>query len=315
MISVLFANQEDSLIINQSSVDRGMFVHTCYKTIEFEEKKKTGNTYETIEVPPTTVQIKGKNYSKLGPDGIILKGAKVYKDDIICGKVSTKIQKDDQKDDEEKRDCSLSVGLGEDGVVDEIWNGINEEGNRLIKIRIRQLRVPEVGDKFASRLSQKGVCGLLLPQHDMPFTEQGIVPDIIMSALSYPSRMTISQLLESLYGKVSAMKGKTGDSTGFASSSIDPVHRIAEELKNYGFQRYGNERLYSGYSGEMLDAEIFIGPCYYQRLKHMVSDKMYSRSSGGGTTALCGQPNEGLLATPFFYVATIYKIDLKTCYY
>jgi DNA-directed RNA polymerase beta subunit len=285
----IFVNQEDSMIINRSSVDRGMFVHTCYKTLEYKEAKKTSNSYERIELPPTVIQMKGCDYSKLGENGIIVKGATVNKGDVIVGKTLTKIHKED---DEEKTDCSLKISVGEEGIVDGIWDGFNEEGSRLVKIRIRQLRTPEVGDKFSSRFSQKGVAGLFLRQEDMPFTESGIVPDLLMSALSYPSRMTVSQLLESLYGKVSTLNGKIGDSTAFSSASINPVERIANELKSFGFNKYGNEKMFSGYTGEMLDVEIFIGPCYYQRLKHLVSDKMHSRASGN-VTALTFQPTDG----------------------
>jgi hypothetical protein len=561
-------NQEDSVIINQSSVDRGMFVHTCYKTIVFHENKKNNYSYEKIEIPPLEIQINGSDYSKLDKNGIVFKGATVFKGDIIVGKTLTKIQKE-----EEKSDCSLKVSIGEDGIVDDIWDGYTDTGIRMIKIKIRQVRIPEVADKFAcftdstqvltengwksckdisvsekvatlqdeklvynypiktfeydyngelyhletlqldtlvtpnhklyirkrgekfklvmaqdafgmndifhkkdanwdvpdvgiftlciekvvqmkdwlffiglfvtegykietswtikiathkdrvrekaeevlknmnfnysiesglinidnkqlyqylsvnflpeyvwsvskkearwlleglllggdswvfntsserladdfqrlclhcgystnkelyikrirmqvlntsevvvnrdidkeswvqytgkvyclevpgnivyvrrngksywcgnSRSSQKGVCGQMIRQEDMPYTKDGIVPDLIMSCLSYPSRMTIAQLLESLYGKVCSFSGKIGDGTTFSSSDINPAEKIANELESHGFHRYGEERMYSGYTGEMMEASIFIGPVFYQRLKHLVSDKIH----------------------------------------
>jgi DNA-directed RNA polymerase II subunit RPB2 len=283
-------NQEDSVMMNLSSVQRGMFTHTCTKVVSVDEYRKSTNSFDKIEVPPEDVQNKGYNYSKLGPDGIIQRGTPVYKGDVIIGKTSTKVQRDE---DEVKTDCSLVVGVGEEGIIDEVWQGENEEsGYRIIKIKIRQLRIPEVGDKVASRSSQKGVTGILLNQEDMPFTSQGITPDIIINPHSQPSRMTISQLIECLLGKTMALSGQIGDATPFSSSSVDPVHAISERLHALGFQRHGNERMYCGYTGEMMDADIFIGPTYYQRLKHLVKDKMHSRSTGN-VTMMHHQPSEG----------------------
>lgn len=258
-------------MLNRSSIDRGMFVHTCYKTLLCEENKKTNCSFERIEVPPPKSQNKSADYSKLGKNGIAMKGVPVYKGDIIIGKTLTKVQ----KDEEEKIDCSLAVGNGEEGIVDEIWEGVNEEGYKMVKVRIRQLRTPEVGDKFASRSSQKGVCGLLLSQEDMPFTQEGISPDLLINPHCMPSRMTMSQLIEMLLGKTSALSGKLGDSTAFSKGSINPTESISKQLAELGFERHGNERLFSGYTGEMLQADIFIGTAYYQRLKHLVKDKMH----------------------------------------
>lgn len=194
-------NQEDSVMLNRSAVDRGMFVHTCYKTLVTEEHKKTNNSFERIEVPPPSAQNKTMNYSKLGPNGIVLKGVPVYKGDIIIGKTLTKVQ----KDEDEKTDCSLAVGNGEEGTVDEIWEGLNEDGYKMVKIRIRQLRIPEVGDKFASRSSQKGVCGLLLTQEDMPFTESGMTPDIIINPHCFTADNQVS-LYNGLSRKIGDLK-------------------------------------------------------------------------------------------------------------
>lgn len=281
-------NVEDSLIWNKSSVDRGMFVHTCYKTITCEENKKTNNSIEIIEIPPEKLRTNGADYSKLGPTGVVVKGAHVYKGDIIVGKTITK----SKKEDEDISEYSVAVGTGEEGIVDEVWDGYNEDGERMVKIKIRQLRIPEVGDKSSSRSSQKGVCGIMLPQEDMPYTSQGIVPDLIMNPHSQPSRMSISQLLECLSGKVASLSGNFIDSTTFCKSSTNPVEIIANELQKHGFQKYGNERMYSGYTGEILEASIFIGPTYYQRLKHLVKDKWHSRARGN-TTLMHLQPNEG----------------------
>lgn len=265
-------NQEDSIMLNKSSVDRGMFVHTCYKTMHCEEKKKTNCTFEKIEIPPAKSHNNTMNYSKLSENGVIKKGTPVVKGDIIIGKTLTKVKTDE---DDDKTDCSLAIGNGEEGIIDDIWEGINDEGNRMVKVRIRQLRIPEVGDKLASRSSQKGVCGLLLSQEDMPFTSQGITPDVLINPNCIPSRMTLSQLTESLFGKVCSLKGEMGDATPFTSSSVDPAKKIMVDLQKLGFERHGNEKMYCGYTGEILEAEVFIGPTYYQRLKHLVKDKMH----------------------------------------
>lgn len=612
-VLLMKGNQEDSIMLNKSSVDRGMFVHTCYKTMQCEEKKKTNCTFEKIEIPPAKSHNNTMNYSKLSENGVIKKGTPVVKGDIIIGKTLTKVKTDE---DDDKTDCSLAVGNGEEGIIDDIWEGINDEGNRMVKVKIRQIRIPEVGDKCAcfddttsvltskgwknikditlqdkiatlqnnklvynnpintfeydyngkmyhlesqqldvfatpnhnlyvkkrdhneyglykaedvfgkrvsykknadweekdtlefsydgqnyvntkdwcyflgiwmaegwasgkdlygcigisvnkervrnklfhsldnmnikytydnkqekcliynkslymhmkpmsvgapnkhlpdyvwgfskdesryllegmmlgdghirngvwryytssyklaedvqrlslhsgysgnislpdgrkkgnnmvmkdgrvittkhdnyvvaiiisknnptvnhghihqqnaqveewiefqgkvycaevpgnimyvkrnnkpywcgnSRSSQKGVCGLLLNQEDMPFTTQGITPDLLINPCCMPSRMTLSQLTESLFGKVCTLKGELGDATPFTSSSIAPTDRIMEELQQLGYERHGNEKMYCGYTGEILEAEVFIGPTYYQRLKHLVKDKMH----------------------------------------
>ena len=182
-------NQEDSVMMNKSSIDRGMFVHTCYKTLQCEENKKTNCTYERVEVPPSKSQNNTFNYSKLSDNGLIKKGTPVVKGDIIVGKTLTKVKTDE---DDDKTDCSLVVGNGEEGIVDEVWDGLNDEGNRMVKIRIRQLRTPEVGDKIASRSSQKGVCGLLISQEDMPFTSQGITPDVLINPHCFTGENKVS---------------------------------------------------------------------------------------------------------------------------
>ncbi len=185
-------------------MDRGMFVHTCYKTLVCEENKKTNCSFEKIEVPPPKAQNKSADYSKLSSNGIAMKGAMMRKGDIVIGKTLTKVQ----KDEEDKTDCSLSIGNGEEGVVDGVWEGTNEDGYRMIKVRIRQLRTPEVGDKFASRSSQKGVCGLLLPQEDMPFTNEGITPDVIINPHCFTADNKVS-LYNGLSRKLGEMS-KTG---------------------------------------------------------------------------------------------------------
>lgn len=283
-------NQEDSVILNKSSIERGLFCTHSYKTLTIEEKKKNSNNFDTIELPPLSIRNKSFNYTKLDSEGIVKKGSILLKDDVLVGKTLTEIGKDENK--EVKTDISISVKNGEEGIVDDVYIINSVEGNRNIKIRIRNIKIPEVGDKFSSRYAQKGVCGMVFPQEDLPFTAQGIVPDIIINSHCIPSRMTVGQLIECILGKKCAMDGTIGDSTPFTEDSRDPVGRISKELKSYGFNRFGNEQMYSGFTGEPLEAEIFIGPTYYQRLKHMVSDKHHCRAMGN-VTAMARQPHEG----------------------
>jgi DNA-directed RNA polymerase II subunit RPB2 len=282
-------SQEDAVIVNKSAVDRGLFVSTCFKTIVCEEKHRSQTVFETVEVPPPQIRSKSLNYTKLDHDGIVSEGTPIVKGDVIVGKTLTKLFKDDDK---EQTDCSLSIKSGEEGIVDKVAITINSDGNRIIKIKIRSVRVPEMGDKLALRQAQKGVIGLMLNQEDMPFTDEGICPDVLLNPNALPSRMTIAQLLESVLGKKCCFDGTYGDGTSFLESNYDRSEQIAEELKKYGYNGHGYETLYNGMTGMPIRAKIFIGPSYYQRLKHMVKDKIHSRSQGN-VTVLSRQPVDG----------------------
>ena len=261
-------SQEDSVMLNRSSIDRGMFHHTCYRTLVSEEGKKSNSSFHHIEIPPQGIRVAGYNYSKLGAGGVIMKGVPIEKGDVLVGKTNNV--------NREQQDISLVATPAEEGcIVDDIFIGVGPDGQKIVKVKIRQLRIPETGDKFASRSSQKGVCGLLLPQEDMPFSQSGIVPDLMLNAHSQPSRMTLSQLIETLYGKTCSLNGTIGDGTIFTERDVNPIEPIADELGRLGFERYGNEMMMNGYTGEELQAAIFIGPTYYQRLKHLVSDKIH----------------------------------------
>jgi DNA-directed RNA polymerase II subunit RPB2 len=281
-------NQEDSILLNKAAIDRGMFVTTSYRTVICEEKKKSPTNYETIRIPPSEVQTNG-NYSKLGNDGLVEEGAVVGENDVLIGKVYTKIGKDGE---EEMSDCSITAKKGEEGIVDKVYITTSADGFRIVRIRIRNRRIPEIGDKFCNRSGQKGTVGMIFNEEDMPFTETGIRPDIIINAHAFPSRMTINYLIETILGKTCALEGSFGYSTSFTSESDNPVDVISERLSKFGFEKYGNDVLYSGFTGEPLKAKIFMGVTYYQRLKHMVGDKMHARSYGN-ITMLARQPVEG----------------------
>jgi DNA-directed RNA polymerase II subunit RPB2 len=282
-------NQEDSIIMNQSSIDRGLFRSIFYRTYKEDEKFNGSVCKEIIEKPnkKRTVGVKFANYDKLDGDGLAAPGIKVSDDDILIGKTITLSQKTDMGHSE--KDNSTSIRHNESGTVDKVLLSTNEHGNKMVKTRIRSIRIPEIGDKFASMSAQKGTIGMTYRQEDMPFTSQGISPDIIINPHALPSRMTIAQIIECVMGKSCALNGTYGDATPFENS--DP-NAICNELYKCGFQSHGYETMYNGMTGQKMNSQIFIGPTYYQRLKHMVQDKVHSRRKGP-IQILTRQPVEG----------------------
>jgi DNA-directed RNA polymerase beta subunit len=297
-------NQEDSVIINKSAIDRGLFWATTYRTHSEEEKKQGTYNIDSIGVPPINKRRHDVNYSLLDENGIIRERMPKWKDekgqehgggsvkveqgDALIGKILINGSKSGK---EEISDISLVIKKGEEGYVDRIFISTTPNGYKLVKVVIRSLRIPEVGDKFASRAGQKGTTGAVYRQEDMPWTESGVVPDIIMNPHALPSRMTINQLMESVLGKSCVLEGKFGDATPFTSSSVNIAEQLCNRLEMNKYERTGKEMLYNGMSGEKMGM-VFIGPVYYQRLKHLVSDKVHSRANGPNAT-LTRQPLEG----------------------
>lgn len=280
-------NQEDSVIINQSAIDRGLFVSTSYKTIVYEEKRIDSNSYEKVTLH-NIMPRNAKWYNKLDDAGIVRQGMRVVKGDVLVSKISV-ISKPGA---ESQRDSSICTQHDQEGVVHRVIVTTNTDGYQLIKIVIRQTKIPEIGDKFASRSAQKGTLGMTFRQEDMPFTRDGIVPDIIINPNAIPSRMTIAQLLECVLGKAGAMEATLNDSTPFTANSVNVADEICNRLASVGFERDGSEMLCNGMTGELMRAKVFIGPTYYQRLKHMVGDKIHARADGD-VQILTNQPLEG----------------------
>ncbi|ORD94053.1 RPB2 [Enterospora canceri] len=297
-------NQEDSIIMNQSAIDRGLFRSFLYRTYADQEKMKYAGVNETILKPdPETVfRPRRESYDALGPDGIVFPGTQVTGDDPIIGKVTPVLDAEKSVPGSpfyQFKDTSTLIRKAEKGAVDKVILS-TKEGYKFTKIKVRSVRIPQMGDKFASRHAQKGVVGITLRQENMPFTADGLIPDIIINPHAIPSRMTIGHLLECLLGKVSALSGVEGDATPFKGASgddsrknsLDEINGISEALGKFGYQKRGFEVMHCGATGYKLRSQIFIGPTYYQRLKHMVEDKIHARARGP-LQVMTRQPVEG----------------------
>jgi DNA-directed RNA polymerase II subunit RPB2 len=291
-------NQEDSVILNQSSIDRGLFRSLYYRSYTDTEKNVGMTKVEVFEKPNRDETLRMKHgssdrYAKLDVDGLISPATNVNGDDIIIGKTAP-IPPDSEELGQRsqlhsKRDVSTPLKSTEQGVVDQVMITTNGDGLKFVKIRVRSTRVPQIGDKFASRHGQKGTIGITYRQEDMPFTAEGITPDIIINPHAIPSRMTIGHLVECLLSKLSTLTGSEGDATPFTELTVETVSRI---LREKGYQSRGLEVMYHGHTGRKLQAQVYFGPTYYQRLKHMVDDKIHARARGP-LQILTRQPVEG----------------------
>jgi DNA-directed RNA polymerase, subunit B" (EC 2.7.7.6)/DNA-directed RNA polymerase, subunit B' (EC 2.7.7.6) len=268
-------NIEDAVILNKSSVERGLARSTFFRLYTTVEYKYPGGIQDEITKPPPSAKgYRGqRSYELLEEDGIVPPETEVVGGEVLIGKVSPPRFISAQEyavGGITRQDTSIAVRHGEKGVVDVVILTMDDEGNKLVKVRVRDLRIPELGDKFASRHGQKGVVGLLIPQYDMPFTEEGVTPDLIINPHAFPSRMTVGQLLESIAGKAAALRGEYVDATPFYKEDVENIKLV---LKKHGYSPTGEEVMYDGRTGEMLEGPVFIGIVYYQKLHHMVSDK------------------------------------------
>jgi DNA-directed RNA polymerase II subunit RPB2 len=284
-------NQEDSVLINKGSIDRGLFLATIYHTEKDEDKNVIRDEIIRCKPDPTkTRSIKHGNYNKLNAHGFIPENTLVENRDILIAKVAPiKENRNDPTKVIKYEDQSKSFRTTEETYIDKNFTGRNGEGCNFAKTRVRTLRKPVIGDKFSSRHGQKGTVGNIVPECDMPYNKDGIRPDIILNPHAIPSRMTIAHLKETLLGKVLLELGMFGDGTSFGN--LD-VYTIIKELQKHGYESHGNEVLYDGHTGQQIETDIFFGPVFYQRLKHMVTDKEHSRSIGP-VVNLTRQPAEG----------------------
>lgn len=287
-------NQEDSLILSQSSVDRG-FMRSLYFRTYSDSLDSNREQFEVPQRAECSGMGSGKAYDKLGYDGLVGPGMHVSGElgDVLIGKTvpAVVVQTSGRIEGAAvKKDESTVMKSTEKGIVDRVLLSTNDKGFSFVKVRIRNIRTPNVGDKFASRHGQKGTVGLLYRQEDLPFSCDGITPDIVVNPHAIPSRMTVGHLVECLLSKASALLGMEGDATPFMAKF--DVASVMDVLHGVRYQRYGNECLYSGYTGRPLTQLIFFGPTFYQRLKHLVDDKIHARARGT-VTSLTRQPMEG----------------------
>jgi len=286
-------NVEDAILINKGSIDRGIFRTIYYTSYEAKEtsSKVSGvsvnSSFTNIEKKQNVGRLKEDyDYSQLDDSGLVKENTPINEKVILIGHVASTI---DQKG--EYTDDSITTKKGQLGYVDKSFISEGEEGFRIAKIRIREERLPAIGDKMASRCGQKGTLGLVIPEEDMPFTADGVRPDLIINPHALPSRMTIGQLIECLFGKACTAYGAYGDCTAYATKGSN-YKTYGEMLTRMDFHCSGNQILYNGYTGEQIYSEIFIGPTYYMRLKHMVKDKINYRATGK-RSALTRQTNQG----------------------
>jgi DNA-directed RNA polymerase II subunit RPB2 len=284
-------NQEDSILFNEGSVNRGLFEATITSTIRDEDKRVQGD--EEVRGRPVVGQTKGlkfANYEHIGEDGLVKENTRVRNRDIIIGKTAPiKSARNDPSQNIKYTDCSHMLRTTETSYIDKNYTNRNGDGYTFCKVRVRTLRCASIGDKFSSRHGQKGTMGNIIPEVDMPYTQSGIKPDISINPHAIPSRMTIAQLKETLLGKLLLELGMLGDGTSFGNLSVDTIRK---KLMTEGLESTGEEIMYDGQTGEQMESSVFIGPVFYQRLKHMVKDKIHSRSYGP-KVSLTRQPAEG----------------------
>jgi DNA-directed RNA polymerase II subunit RPB2 len=284
-------NVEDAILINEGAIQRGIFRTTYYSSYEAREEssKVTGmsnSKFANIEKNVVLGKKQGYDYSFLDEHGLVKEDTELNDKIIVIGKINSSLATKDVWSDD-----SIKTKKGQLGYVDKSFITLGEEGFNVAKVRVREERLPALGDKMASRAGQKGTLGLIIPEDDMPFAEDGTRPDLIINPHALPSRMTIGQIVECLFGKVCTSYGAFGDCTAFQVKGSN-YSTYAPLLVNAGFHSSGNQVLYNGMNGEQLNADIFMGPTYYMRLKHMVKDKINYRARGPNTV-LTRQPVQG----------------------
>ena len=290
-------NIEDAIVLSQSSVDRGLSRTFFYRIYDAEAKQYPGGMRDNFEIPNAEDNIRGykgeKAYRLLEEDGVVATESPVLGGDILIGKTSPPRFMEEYREFEStgpyRRDTSIGVRPSEVGVVDTVVMTQSNEGGKMYKIRVRDMRIPEIGDKFASRHGQKGVLGILAKNEDLPYTAEGISPDVLINPHAFPSRMTVGMFMESVTGKAAALRGKKFDGSAFVGEKMDEVKDV---MKSSGFKYSGKETMYDGRTGKSFPVEVFIGLVYYQKLHHMVADKIHARARGQ-VQMLTKQPTEG----------------------
>lgn len=300
-------NQEDSIIINKNSIERGCFNLTSFKDmLEKEEKGERDaivfmNTLNAVKNEGVQMSnLRLANYKKIDEHGLPKVNSRIQENDIIFGKCTVTSELVEEESvmnifntavkKEKYTDCSVIADKTTNKTVDKVFLYVDKNEGRACKVRFRKMRTPELGDKLCSRTAQKGVIGMIIPQENMPFNSDGVVPDVIINPHAFPTRMTLGHLIECLIAKVGVNVGSCIDGTPFSNTDYSDLFTLLEN--KYGLESTGNEILYNGFNGRQMECSIFFGPTYYERLKHMVADKINYRTTGPITNKT-RQPTQG----------------------
>ncbi len=286
-------NMEDALVFNKGSLDRGVGRSFYFRPYSAIEMNYAGGLKDEIAIPEKDASgyRTEASYKHLESDGIIYPEAEVDEGEVMIGKMSPPkfLSEAREISIKTKKESSITMRQEEKGIVDGVFITEDSEGNKIVQVRTRDQRVPELGDKFATSHGQKGVIGMIVPEEDIPFTSRGVRPDVIFNPHGLPSRMTVGYLLELIAGKVGSLNGEIMDGTSFSGIG---KKQLEEQLRNLGFRYDGKETMYNGITGKRMSAKIFVGNLYYLKLKYMVGNKMHGRASGK-VALLTRQPIEG----------------------